>query len=275
MSQQPVQATSPHRALLNSADTSPIRPRSGTSGWAWAGRAEEESRPSAIRTGGVRPLDPPSSGPGLVEATPTEPKANGPPEGAASGSASSAVPILICLLGSFRVLERGRPVVLREGGKAEVLLSALALRPGQDVSHDTLLEEIWTDGDSALAAQSLKSLIYSPHKLFQAALDSESPIPPSGFTMSSPKPHCRLLERFPNRQRTRPSGIHWEPWQHDNDRRAFPARVSIAPGEPLLMLRAAEPDRNDADDGWRQEKFPPRLVILAFTWSQAGDSRGR
>jgi DNA-binding SARP family transcriptional activator len=84
------------------------------------------------------------------------------------------------MLGGFQVLCRGESIDLREGGKAEVLLASLALRPDVPVSRETLVEAIWPEVDAALASQSLKSLIYSLHKLCSNALSGQSPVLHSG-----------------------------------------------------------------------------------------------
>jgi DNA-binding SARP family transcriptional activator len=84
--------------------------------------------------------------------------------------------ILICLLGSFRVLKQGRSVHVRSGGKVEQLLGALALGPPRGTSRRDLLGLIWPDSEYSLAGQSLNTLIYSLHRTFADALDGESPI---------------------------------------------------------------------------------------------------
>src|SRR3972149_572213 len=74
------------------------------------------------------------------------------------------LPILICLLGNFYVLKRGQPVRVSNGGKAEALLSALALQSDYCVSRDGLLGLLWPNTHSELAVQSLNSLVYTLHK---------------------------------------------------------------------------------------------------------------
>lgn len=102
-----------------------------------------------------------------------------------SGSASSArqaatQPVLICLLGSFHVLGGGHPIVLRGGGKAESLLSALALHAQQGLTRERLIESLWPDTDSALAGQSLNTLIYSLHRLLGEQLGGAPPVISAG-----------------------------------------------------------------------------------------------
>jgi DNA-binding SARP family transcriptional activator len=87
-----------------------------------------------------------------------------------SGSGLAAVPIQICLLGGFRVLKYGQEVGLRAGGKAEAVLTVLAVRKGQAMAREALLDEVWPDADPQLASQSLNSLIYSLHRLLGSAI---------------------------------------------------------------------------------------------------------
>jgi DNA-binding SARP family transcriptional activator len=84
--------------------------------------------------------------------------------------------ILICLLGSFRVLKGGRPVALRSGGKGEALLAELAMRPGLGVTREYLLDAIWPERHASLAAQSLNSLVYSLQKSLGGEVESQAPI---------------------------------------------------------------------------------------------------
>src|SRR5690349_15036427 len=85
-------------------------------------------------------------------------------------------PVLICLLGSFRLLKQGHLVRTRACGKTEALLSTLSLQPASALQRETLLERLWPDSDAALAAQSLNSLIYSLHQLLGGALSGASPV---------------------------------------------------------------------------------------------------
>ena len=85
-------------------------------------------------------------------------------------------PILICLLGSFRLLSAGHPIRLPCGGKAETLLSYLGLRLNQGVPRAVLMNLLWPACDNAQATQSLHSLIYSLHKLIGDALGSAAAV---------------------------------------------------------------------------------------------------
>ena len=79
-------------------------------------------------------------------------------------------PIFICLFGGFALLQEGRGVAVACRGKAEVLLTTLALRRDQGVSRDTLLAVLWPNHTPDLANQSLNSLVYSLRKQFSAKL---------------------------------------------------------------------------------------------------------
>jgi DNA-binding SARP family transcriptional activator len=72
-------------------------------------------------------------------------------------------PILVCLLGNFRVLKRGQPVLIR-GSKVEGLLRLLGLRHQYAVSREQILETLWPGHNPDLACQSLNSLLCSLRK---------------------------------------------------------------------------------------------------------------
>ena len=74
-------------------------------------------------------------------------------------------PILICLLGNFRLLQSGRAVAIPCGGKIETLLGRLGIQFDRRVPSTVLLDLLWPTSDSALAHQSLNSLVYSLHNL--------------------------------------------------------------------------------------------------------------
>jgi hypothetical protein len=73
-------------------------------------------------------------------------------------------PILICLLGNFRLLKGGQPILLHHAGKTQSLLSNLALGPDYALPRERLLQAVWPDTDVALAGQSLNSLVYALRK---------------------------------------------------------------------------------------------------------------
>lgn len=72
--------------------------------------------------------------------------------------------LVVCLLGSFRLLRDGEQVESSITGKAATLLSALALRLDTGIARDTLLELLWPEQARDQAANSLHSLIYSLHR---------------------------------------------------------------------------------------------------------------
>ncbi len=85
-------------------------------------------------------------------------------------------PVLVCLLGPFRLLKRGQPVALGSGGKTEALLSALALPGGRRLTRATLLSLLYPDQDIALAGQALNSLVYTLKKRLADALAGAPPV---------------------------------------------------------------------------------------------------
>jgi DNA-binding SARP family transcriptional activator len=86
------------------------------------------------------------------------------------------LPVLICLLGSFRLLLQGEQLTQRGGGKMEALLCFLAIRREQPVPRDTLLDRLWPESTVAMAAQSLNSLIYGLHKTLGRAIEGAAPV---------------------------------------------------------------------------------------------------
>jgi DNA-binding SARP family transcriptional activator len=93
------------------------------------------------------------------------------PEGFESGW-----PILICLLGSFRVLKGGEPVSFRRGSKARALLVNLSVSRGQCTSRDALLKALWPGGRKVPSKQSLHKLVHTVHKTLGDAIDGAPPI---------------------------------------------------------------------------------------------------
>ena len=79
--------------------------------------------------------------------------------------AGESPPILICLLGSFRLLRTGQLLTIRPGGKREALLSRLALHARARISREILIDALWPDSEYALAVQSLNTLVYSLGKM--------------------------------------------------------------------------------------------------------------
>jgi len=79
-------------------------------------------------------------------------------------------PVLVCVLGHFRLVAAGRPVPMRAGGKTQALLSMLALGPANGVSRDTMLATVWPDSEPSQAAQSLNSLVHHLQRLLSDGL---------------------------------------------------------------------------------------------------------
>jgi DNA-binding SARP family transcriptional activator len=85
-------------------------------------------------------------------------------------------PIQICLLGDFCLLQSGKPIALRSGGKTETLLCYLGFQPGQRLARPTLLELLWPNSEEGQASQSLNSLVYSIHKQIGHAIGGAPPV---------------------------------------------------------------------------------------------------
>jgi DNA-binding SARP family transcriptional activator len=85
-------------------------------------------------------------------------------------------PILICLLGQFRLLTAGQPLSMRHATKAQALLSSLALEPDYAAPRETLLNTLWPTADTALASQSLNSLTHSLRKQLSDQLGGAAPV---------------------------------------------------------------------------------------------------
>lgn len=88
----------------------------------------------------------------------------------------SADPVLICLLGGFRLVKAGVALPVRRGGKTEGLLSALALREGYRADRDMLIELLWPGTDITRAIHSLNSLVHALRQLVADALGGASPV---------------------------------------------------------------------------------------------------
>lgn len=85
-------------------------------------------------------------------------------------------PLMICLLGSFRLVRRGVVLPVRPGGKTEGLLCALAMRSNYRLDRDTLLGLLWPDVDASRAIRSLNSLVHSLRRLVGDALHGAPPV---------------------------------------------------------------------------------------------------
>src|SRR5262245_6864300 len=85
-------------------------------------------------------------------------------------------PVMICLLGNFRLLAAGELIPTRAGGKREALLAHLALQYGRRVPRERLVQALWPTSAPDLALQSLNSLVYALHKLLRSALQGAPPV---------------------------------------------------------------------------------------------------
>ena len=72
------------------------------------------------------------------------------------------------LFGVLEVLEGGVPVPVR-GGKQRALLAVLALRRGQPVSADRLIDVLWGDGGAANPANALQAQVGQLRRTLGAA----------------------------------------------------------------------------------------------------------
>src|SRR5438270_12590334 len=85
-------------------------------------------------------------------------------------------PIMIRLLGNFRLLQAGHLVPVRAGGKTEALLAHLGLQHGRRVPRERLVQLLWPDSDQTHALHSLNTTVYSLHKLLAPALQGAAPV---------------------------------------------------------------------------------------------------
>lgn len=88
----------------------------------------------------------------------------------------AAWPVVVCLLGGFRLIKQGQPVAVRRGSKAQALLANLALRPRQGIPRDELLNIVWPASDLGLAGQSLNTLVSSLTRSLGDALAGRPPV---------------------------------------------------------------------------------------------------
>ena len=125
--------------------------------------SQPKARVPAPADGLARLAQPSNRGPRAPE--PPGPEPTAPGEGSLPRADPAGWPILICMLGDFRLLQAGQRIAIRSGGKLEALLCYLGLHYGSAIAHATLVHALWPSGDPALGAQSLNSLIYQLHKL--------------------------------------------------------------------------------------------------------------
>jgi DNA-binding SARP family transcriptional activator len=85
-------------------------------------------------------------------------------------------PVLICLLGSFRVIKAGAEVQMRANGKTAALLSSLALGSRYRVSRQLLLRTLWPDSEETRAAHALQSMVHALRESLGDALAGAAPV---------------------------------------------------------------------------------------------------
>jgi DNA-binding SARP family transcriptional activator len=85
-------------------------------------------------------------------------------------------PVMLCLLGNFRLLVTGELIPIHPGGKSEALLSFLALQAGRRMPRERLVQTLWPMHDLALGLRSLNTLVYNMHKLLGPALNGAAPV---------------------------------------------------------------------------------------------------
>ena len=88
----------------------------------------------------------------------------------------AAPPVVVCVLGGFRLIKLGRPVSVRRGSKVQALLANLALRPRRGIPRDELLTLVWPTSDLDLAGQSLNTLVSSLTHSLGDALAGKPPV---------------------------------------------------------------------------------------------------
>src|SRR5450756_1288034 len=86
-------------------------------------------------------------------------------------------PVMICLLGEFRLVKKmGEQIAIHSGGKGGNLLRLLALKYNSFVGRDTILDHLWPEASPELALQSLNSLVYGLRKQLSKHLGGLAPI---------------------------------------------------------------------------------------------------
>ena len=93
-----------------------------------------------------------------------------------SAATATDRPVLICLLGSFRVIKAGVDVGMRAGGKTAALLTNLALSEHHRVSRRSLLGVLWPDTDESQAAHALTSMVHTLRDSLGDVLAGAAPV---------------------------------------------------------------------------------------------------
>src|ERR1700683_2868795 len=126
------------------------------------------------------------------------------------------------LFGELEAEHAGEPVPVR-GAKQRALLALLALRPGQPVSADRLIDVLWGDGQAAHPANALQAQIGQLRRTFgpAAILPNEAgyalDLGPDEVDVERPPPGGRRSaggggSRWPNslmRAFSMPNGLGW------------------------------------------------------------------
>ena len=84
--------------------------------------------------------------------------------------------VFIRILGHFQIFKMGLPISVRSGGKAEQLISSLAMHPDHGMHREALAEGIWPGASFALANQSLNTLTHCLKVQLADALGGQPPI---------------------------------------------------------------------------------------------------
>lgn len=103
-------------------------------------------------------------------------KPSAAPASPPAGDPLATWPIVICILGSFRVLKHGRPIALPSGGRAEVLLRELGWQHPDGVERERLLELLWPLSSTAAAGHSANSLVHALRRMLGNAIDGAPPV---------------------------------------------------------------------------------------------------
>ena len=85
-------------------------------------------------------------------------------------------PVVICMLGQFRLFKAGKQMAVREGSKTQRLLGHLALNPAAGVRRESIVSALWPERQQSLASQSLNSLVYAIHQLLGDGIGGAPPI---------------------------------------------------------------------------------------------------
>ena len=95
---------------------------------------------------------------------------------ASTSGDDSSWPVMICLLGNFRLLVAGELIPIHPGSKSEALLLLLALRSGRRMPREQLIQSLWPESDPDLARNSLHNLVHHLNKLLSPALHGAAPV---------------------------------------------------------------------------------------------------